>query len=143
MCAGMDASGIPEQSRSGRFVRSDGRRPIRGTLIGDLGRVHLRQTQIVAYANSDPSFWPSRNDALGNRSRLPGVRNPSQRAGSKPISHGPCSLDPLPLSPAKIVNTVAGRLSLAAERPTHPESLVSPSLIAKRPSRPPARGHIV
>ena len=54
----------------------------------DRGRVHLRQTQIVAYANSDPSSWPPRNDALGNRSRPPGVRNPSQRAGLKPIRHG-------------------------------------------------------
>ena len=55
----------------------------------DRGRVHLRQTQIVACANSDPSSWPPRNDALGNRSRPPGVRNLSRRAGLKPIRHGP------------------------------------------------------
>ena len=55
----------------------------------DRGQVHLCQTQIVAYANSDPSSWSPRNEALGNRSRPPGVRNPSQRAGLKPIRHGP------------------------------------------------------
>ena len=55
----------------------------------DRRRVHLRQTQIVAYANSDPSSWLPRIDALGNRSRPPGVRNPSQRGGLKPIRHGP------------------------------------------------------
>ena len=55
----------------------------------DRGRGHLRQTQIVACANNDPSSWPPRNDALGNRSRPPGVWNLSQRAGLKPIRHGP------------------------------------------------------
>ena len=89
MSAGVDAGGIPDQSRSGRLVRADGRRRIRGTMTGDRGRVHLRQSHIVAYANNDPNSSPPRNDALGNRSRPPGVRNPSQRAGSKPIRHGP------------------------------------------------------
>ena len=55
----------------------------------------------------------------------------------------PSSLDPLPPSAAAIINAVAGRLQLSAEHPTHSKGLDSPSLIAKRPARPHARGYVV
>ena len=89
MSVGVDASGIPDRSRSGRLVMSDRTAADSRHHDRDCGRAHLRRTQIVAHANSGPSSWPPRNDALGNRSRPSGVSNPSQRAGLKPIRHGP------------------------------------------------------
>ena len=53
------------------------------------------------------------------------------------------SLDPLPLAAAEIISTVAGQLPLSGERPIHPKVVISSSLIPKRQSRPPARGHVV
>ena len=46
-------------------------------------------------------------------------------------------------SPAGIVNPVTGPLTSSAELPVHSKSTVSPSFIAKRPSQPPARCHVV
>ena len=56
--------------------------------------------------------------------------------GNDPPRHS--SLDPVPLQAAEIMNMVAGRLVLFAERPTHTKALVSLGLFAKRPSRPTA-----
>lgn len=56
-------------------------------------------------------------------------------AGSDPPL--PSRLDLLPLAAAEIINTVAGRLALSAERPNHTNDLVSLSLIAtERIARP-------
>ena len=103
-------------------------------------RVRPRRTLSVTYAN-------------GDRSRLAAASPPSREllahtwrgcpvlcAGLQPIRHG-ASLDPL--SPVEIISTFAGRLPPSSERPIRPKVLVSPSLISKRPSRPPARGHVV
>ena len=43
---------------------------------------------------------------------------------------------PAPVSTAKIINLVAGRLPLSAKRPAHPETLVSQGPIAKPQPRP-------
>lgn len=56
-------------------------------------------------------------------------------AGSDPPL--PSRLDLLPLAAAEIINTVAGRLALSAERPNHTNDLVSLSLVAtERIARP-------
>lgn len=46
------------------------------------------------------------------------------------------SAGPDPPSTAANISTVAGRLAPSAERPAHPQGIVSPNLSAKRPSRP-------
>ena len=48
-----------------------------------------------------------------------------------------------PLLTADIINTDAGRLPPSSERPTRPKVIDSLSLISRRPSRMPARGHVL
>lgn len=47
------------------------------------------------------------------------------------------------MSAAEIISTVASCPPFSAELPTHPEGLDLPTLIARRPTRPPVRSHIV
>ena len=48
-----------------------------------------------------------------------------------------------PLLTADIISTAAGRLPPSSERPTRPKVIDSLSLISRRPSRMPARGHVL
>ena len=65
-------------------------------------------------------------------------------AGGYPNSLGRCETvtrvagltHPRPLSTVRIISTVAGWLPLSAQRPTHPEILISQGTIAKPPPQP-------
>ena len=133
MSAGVDVSGVPEQSRLDRLAGAN------RTACGGFGAPGPRPRAGARSPNAMRCRSESRSQPTDDR-----VSSVSETARGHPALESgtarsletelprPSSLDPLPPSAAEIISAVAGRLPLSAERPTHPKGLDSPSLIAKR-----------
>ena len=143
MSSGVDALGIPDQYQLDRMVGADRTACVR------CGAPQPRAQASAPPLNATRYLCTSRCQPIGRREAalLESACAPGQDPGTTcGLEAKPPRLslpDPLPPAAAEIINTVAGRLPLSGERPTHPKALVSPSLIPKRPSCPSARGHVV
>ena len=105
-----------------------------GLLAADAGhlgrnreRVRLRRTLCATDANRDPSRLTAAHPASRKPPGHPAWESGTARSLESELPR-PSTRYPLPLTAAEIIRTVAGRLPLSAEGPTHPKSLYSPCL---------------
>ena len=138
----MDVSGVPEQSRLDRLAGAN------RTACGGFGAPVPRPRASAPLPSAMRCRCESRSQptngrvsSVSNTARGPPAKESGTARSLETEPPRPSSLDSLPPSATEIISAVAGRLPISAQRPPHPKGLDSPSLIAKRPARQPARGH--
>ena len=96
------------------------------------------EDRLVSINLPGPYRTDSSSRKIGHKrgQRLPVGSYPSRSRGHSEVTHRICPTLLRLLATAQITNAVAGRLPLSAQRPSHPEVLVTQDPSAKPPSRP-------